>query len=51
MFAGPQLVEVTRREEPKALVYDEEFTDLLNGVDEGIARIVAWRDSRNRDRA
>jgi fatty-acyl-CoA synthase len=44
MFAGPQLVEVTRREEPKALVYDEEFTGLLDGVDEGIARIVAWAD-------
>ncbi len=44
MFAGPQLVEVTRREEPKALVYDEEFTGLLDGVDEGIARIVAWTD-------
>ena len=26
MFAGPQLAEVTRREGPKALVYDEEFT-------------------------
>ena len=38
MFAGPQLVEVTKREEPKALVYDEEFAGLLNGVDEGIAR-------------
>jgi acyl-CoA synthetase (AMP-forming)/AMP-acid ligase II len=44
MFAGPQLVEVTRREEPKALVYDEEFTGLLDGVDEGITRIVAWAD-------
>ncbi|HEU4945325.1 MAG TPA: AMP-binding protein, partial [Solirubrobacterales bacterium] len=44
MFAGPQLVEVTRREEPKALVYDEEFAGLLDGVDEGIARIVAWSD-------
>ncbi len=44
MFAGPQLVEVTRREGPKALVYDEEFTGLLDGVDEGIARIVAWSD-------
>src|SRR3954452_11111794 len=44
MFAGPQLVEVTRREEPKALVYDEEFAGLLEGVDEGIARIVAWAD-------
>jgi acyl-CoA synthetase (AMP-forming)/AMP-acid ligase II len=44
MFAGPQLVEVTRREEPKALVYDEEFAGLLDGVDEGIARIIAWND-------
>jgi fatty-acyl-CoA synthase len=44
MFAGPQLVEVTRREEPKALIYDEEFAGLLEGVDDGIARIVAWTD-------
>jgi len=44
MFAGPQLVEVTRREEPKALVYDEEFAGLLDGVDESITRIVAWAD-------
>ena len=44
MFAGPQLVEVTRREEPKALVYDEEFAGLLDGVDEGVARIVAWNE-------
>ena len=38
MFAGPQLAEVTRREGPKALVYDEEFADLLDGVDERGAR-------------
>jgi acyl-CoA synthetase (AMP-forming)/AMP-acid ligase II len=44
MFAGPQLVEVTKREAPKALVYDEEFAGLLDGVDEGIARIIAWSD-------
>ena len=44
MFAGPQLAEVTRREGPKALVYDEEFDDLLSEVDESIARIVAWCD-------
>ena len=34
MFAGPQLAEVTRREGPKALVYDEEFAGLLDGVDD-----------------
>ncbi len=44
MFAGPQLVEVTRREGPKALVYDEEFGELLDGVDESVQRIVAWAD-------
>jgi fatty-acyl-CoA synthase len=44
MFAGPQLVEVMRREGPKALVYDEEFADLLDGVDESVARVVAWTD-------
>ena len=44
MFAGPQLVEVTRREGPKALVYDEEFAGLLDGVDEGVARVIGWTD-------
>jgi fatty-acyl-CoA synthase len=44
MFAGPQLVEVTRREGPKALVYDEEFGDLLAGVEDSVIRIVAWCD-------
>jgi acyl-CoA synthetase (AMP-forming)/AMP-acid ligase II len=44
MFAGPQLVEVTRREGPKALVYDEEFTHLLAGVDDSVQRIVGWSD-------
>ncbi len=44
MFAGPQLVEVTRREGPKALVYDEEFSDLLAGVDGSVTRIVGWCD-------
>ena len=42
MFAGPQLAEVTKREGPKALVYDEEFTDLLSGVDPAVQRIVGW---------
>ncbi len=44
MFAGPQLVEVTKREKPKALVYDEEFAGLLDGVDESVTRVVAWTD-------
>jgi len=44
MFAGPQLVEVVRREGPKALVYDEEFSELLDGVDDSVERIVGWTD-------
>jgi fatty-acyl-CoA synthase len=44
MFAGPQLAEVTRREGPKALVYDEEFGELLADVDDSVTRIVAWCD-------
>ncbi len=44
MFAGPQLAEVTRREEPKALVYDDEFAALLDGVDDASTRIVGWLD-------
>jgi acyl-CoA synthetase (AMP-forming)/AMP-acid ligase II len=44
MFAGPQLVEVTRREAPKVLVYDEEFAGLLDGVDDGVELVIGWTD-------
>jgi len=44
MFAGPQLVEVTQREDPKVLVYDEEFTGLLDGVGDSVQRVVGWTD-------
>src|ERR1700760_823594 len=44
MFSGPQLVDVMDREGPKALVYDEEFDELLAGVDPSVKRIVAWHD-------
>ena len=42
MFAGPQLVGVVEREDPKALIYDEEFADLLSGIDVELRRFVAW---------
>ncbi len=44
-FAGPQLREVVAREKPKAIIYDDEFKDLL-GVDGcGVKhRFVAWHD-------
>jgi fatty-acyl-CoA synthase len=44
MFAGPQLAEVTRREKPKALVYDSEFAGLLEGVDDSVDRVIGWVD-------
>ena len=42
-FAGPQLVDVMDREKPKAMIYDQEFTELLSGV-KGELRYVAWED-------
>jgi acyl-CoA synthetase (AMP-forming)/AMP-acid ligase II len=47
MFAGPQLAEVTRREGPKVLVYDEEFADLLGEVDASVERVVGWADGES----
>ncbi len=44
MFAGPQLAEVMVREGPKALVYDEEFAELLSGVPGDVTRVVGWVD-------
>jgi acyl-CoA synthetase (AMP-forming)/AMP-acid ligase II len=44
MFAGPQLAEVTRREGPKALVYDAEFAGLLEGVDDSVDRVAGWTE-------
>ena len=43
-FAGPQLADVLAREGPSAVVYDEEFTDLLADGAAGRLRVLAWRD-------
>lgn len=45
-FAGPQLAEVTEREQPVALIHDQEFTQLLAGAECG-RRIVAWVDDES----
>jgi acyl-CoA synthetase (AMP-forming)/AMP-acid ligase II len=44
-FAGPQIADVMRREDPVALVYDEEFGDLVREGGEERRRFVAWRES------
>jgi acyl-CoA synthetase (AMP-forming)/AMP-acid ligase II len=43
-FAGPQLADVMEREDPKAMIYDQEFAELLSGVTGGPRRYVAWKD-------
>ncbi len=41
MFSGPQLAEVVAREAPRVLVHDEEFSGMLEGVDQQVTRVVA----------
>ncbi len=43
-FAGPQLTEVVEREEPVALIFDQEFTELLADAGRDVWRFVAWAD-------
>jgi acyl-CoA synthetase (AMP-forming)/AMP-acid ligase II len=43
-FAGPQLAEVTEREDPAAIVYDEEFGELLGDAAGDRHRWVAWHE-------
>jgi acyl-CoA synthetase (AMP-forming)/AMP-acid ligase II/ribosome-associated toxin RatA of RatAB toxin-antitoxin module len=44
-FAGPQLTEVAKREKPTAIIYDEEFAELLEDAAKRRKRFVAWHDS------
>jgi acyl-CoA synthetase (AMP-forming)/AMP-acid ligase II len=43
-FAGPQLKEVTEREDPKAIVHDEEFGEILEEAAGDRQRWIAWHD-------
>ncbi|HEY7267472.1 MAG TPA: AMP-binding protein [Solirubrobacterales bacterium] len=47
-FAGPQLADVMDRERPGAMVYDQEFAELLSGVKGEMRRYVAWEDEVDR---
>lgn len=44
MFAPPQITDVCEREQPVAIIHDEEFAGLVAGAAEGRTRIVAWSD-------
>ena len=48
-FAAPQLKEVMARESTVALIYDEEFADLLDASDQDLRRFVAWSDGNPAD--
>jgi acyl-CoA synthetase (AMP-forming)/AMP-acid ligase II len=48
-FAGPQLADVMEREKPSALIYDQEFTDLLSDATKGVRRFVAWEEKEGTD--
>jgi fatty-acyl-CoA synthase len=43
-FAGPQLTEVVKREKPVAVIYDEEFTELLEDAGKRRKRFLAWTE-------
>ena len=48
-FAAPQLTEVVRREKPVAIVYDQEFSELLAEAGRRRKRFVAWREDADAD--
>jgi fatty-acyl-CoA synthase len=41
-FAAPQIADVAEREEPVALVYDEEFSEMVGEAAEGRKRFIGW---------
>jgi acyl-CoA synthetase (AMP-forming)/AMP-acid ligase II/uncharacterized membrane protein len=48
-FSGPQITEVVQREKPVAIVYDEEFAELLEDAGRRRKRFVAWHDEEKTD--
>ena len=48
-FSGPQLTDVAKREKPKAVIYDQEFADVLKQASARRKRYVAWVEGDSRD--
>ena len=48
-FAGPQITEVVKREKPVALVFDEEFTELVEDAGKRRKRFIAWHEGDSAD--
>ena len=49
-FAGPQLAEVVEREKARALIYDDEFAELVKGARRRRPAFVAWHEGKVRDK-
>jgi fatty-acyl-CoA synthase len=47
MFSGPQITEVCEREKPKAIVFDEEFTELVAEAGRRRKRFIAWTEAES----
>jgi len=43
-FSGPQMADVAQREDPAAIIFDEEFADVLEEASQGRKRFVAWHE-------
>jgi len=48
-FAGPQIADVMKREDPAAIVFDQEFANLVHDGAEDRQRFVAWTDETTTD--
>ena len=43
-FAGPQITDVVKRERPRAIVFDQEFAELVSDAAARRKRFIAWHD-------
>jgi acyl-CoA synthetase (AMP-forming)/AMP-acid ligase II len=43
-FSGPQLADVAQREDPAAIIFDEEFGPVLEAATQGRRRFIAWHE-------
>jgi len=43
-FSGPQMADVAHREDPAAIVFDEEFAGVLEEASRGRKRFIAWHE-------
>jgi fatty-acyl-CoA synthase len=43
-FSGPQMADVAEREDPVAIVFDEEFAGVLEEASKGRKRFIAWHE-------